>query len=115
MMNRVNALACARIDGLYAECAAEKPGVEAGPACRSAMVALYWSVIVLSSVADGLILLLVGRAALGAWPVWLALAAACTGALVVIAVTGPVRRHIEVLGLNRLLKKSDDAGRDEIL
>lgn len=98
VMDRINALACARIDGLYAECAAEKPGAEAGPACRSAMVALYWTVIGVSSVADGVLLLLIGRAALGDWPVWLAIAAACLGALAVIAFTGPIRRHIERLG-----------------
>jgi len=96
-MKRINDLACDRIDRLHAECVSEKPGAEAAPACRSAMIALYWTVIGVSGVADFVALLLIGRAALGEWPVWLALAGACVGALALIALTTAVRRHIEAL------------------
>lgn len=97
-MAALNALLIGRIDRLYAECRASKPGPEAAAACRTAIIVAYWAILLFSAFGDAALALLFGRALLGVWPVWAAVALGCVGALALLWLTRATRAHIEALG-----------------
>lgn len=97
-MDRLNAVAIAKIDELFHACVDSRPGDEAPAACRTAIVSLYWTIMAISALGDAAIALLFGRVILGDWPVWGAIALGCVAALALIAVTGRLRAHIDALG-----------------
>lgn len=67
-------------------------------ACRSALIALYYGIILLAALTDGLIGALCWLLFDNPWNWWLAIAVACISSLVSFWFTRPVLTHIESLG-----------------
>jgi len=96
-MRRLNALLIEKIEAMHADCVGARPddAGDAASACKTALVALYWGLALLTALGDTAIAVAALYFGVGYWSIWAAIALGCVSALAFYAITGAVRRRIE--------------------